>query len=81
MHPDESTLPADPWGLTKRERQVLSALCELESNKRVADDLCLSVRTVEAYIVRAMKKIRARGRVQCAVAWALFARGGLSCAA
>lgn len=43
----------NPWGLTPREVQVLSALRRLCSQKAVARELGLSVKTVEAHCYNA----------------------------
>lgn len=47
-------------GLTARERQVLALLAEGCLNKEIADHLCLSVRTVETYRERLMRKLDMR---------------------
>lgn len=43
--------------LTPRERQVLARLAQGLLNKEIADHLCLSVRTVETYRERLMRKL------------------------
>jgi FixJ family two-component response regulator len=45
--------------LTRREREVLEALVEGSSNKRIANDLGISSRTVEIHRSNAMSKIEA----------------------
>lgn len=47
-------------GLTTRERDVLERLVAGMPNKIIAHDLAISVRTVEFYRTRVMKKLRAR---------------------
>ena len=47
-------------GLTTRERDVLQRLRAGMPNKIIAHDLAISVRTVEFYRTRVMKKLRAR---------------------
>jgi two-component system response regulator FixJ len=47
--------------LTGREQDVLKGLIAGRSNRHIADDLAISVRTVEFYRGRAMRKMRARG--------------------
>ena len=49
-------------GLTKREIEVLDRLAAGKSNREIARDLVLSVRTVERHITNIYGKIGARGR-------------------
>jgi len=49
---------ANPWQrLSDRERQVLKFVAEGMSNKEIADNLCLSVRTVEKHRASLMAKL------------------------
>lgn len=48
--------------LTEREREVLTLLAEGMTNKQVADELILSIRTVETHRARIMDKLGLRGR-------------------
>ena len=49
---------SSPWEtLTHREKQVLKLAAEGNSNKRTADVLCLSVKTVEKHRSNLMKKL------------------------
>lgn len=54
--------PALPDGLSEREVQVLRLIAAGLSNREIADNLVLSVRTVETHLNRAYAKIGARGR-------------------
>jgi DNA-binding NarL/FixJ family response regulator len=56
--------------LTTREVEVLRLLAGGESNRAIADRLCLSLRTVERHITNIYAKIGARGRAD-ATAFAL----------
>lgn len=48
----------DPYGsLTGRERQVLQLVAEGLTNRQVAEDLCISHRTVETHRSRLMQKL------------------------
>lgn len=47
--------------LTLREREVLQGLVAGKTNKDIAQDLTISVRTVEFYRSRTMRKMHARG--------------------
>jgi DNA-binding NarL/FixJ family response regulator len=57
-------------GLSPREIEVLRLLAAGRTNKEVADELVLSVRTVERHILHIYEKIGARGRAD-AIAFAL----------
>jgi DNA-binding NarL/FixJ family response regulator len=60
--------------LSRREIEVLQLIARGSSNQHIADDLVLSVRTVERHITNGYAKIGARGRAD-ATAYAL--RAGL----
>jgi DNA-binding CsgD family transcriptional regulator len=69
-------------GLTQREREVLDRLAAGKSNREIAIELVLSVRTVERHIENIYQKIGASGRVSRAVATAYaFTHGVASGAA
>ena len=61
---------AHPDGLTERELDVLRLLAGGRTNKEIAEELVLSVRTVERHIGNLYGKISARGRAD-ATAYAL----------
>ncbi len=74
-----SSAPADgappsrqrlPGGLTAREVEVLRLIAAGRSNREIADELVLSVRTVERHITNLYGKIDARGKAD-ATAYAL----------
>ena len=67
--------PLYPDGLSQREVQVLHLVAGGKSNSEIADELDLSVRTVERHITNIYAKINARGRAE-AMAYAL--RQGLA---
>ncbi len=46
--------------LTSRERQVLERIVVGRLNKQIADDLCISIKTVEAHRANIMEKLGAR---------------------
>ena len=48
--------------LTGREREVLQLIAEGLSNQRIADELVISVKTVEAHKAHIMSKLHARNR-------------------
>ena len=60
----EKTTPA---GLTGRETEVLRLVASGKTNKEIAEDLVLSIRTVERHIGNIYSKIGARGRADATV--------------
>ncbi|HUE75193.1 MAG TPA: response regulator transcription factor, partial [Chloroflexota bacterium] len=74
MGAGESAGIANPDRLTDREVAVLQLLAHGKSNKQIAEDLVLSVRTVEHHVAHLYAKIGAHGRVD-ATTYAL--RNGL----
>ena len=52
----------DVAGLTAREAEVLRLVAQGQSNKEIAAELVLSVRTVERHITNLYGKIDARGK-------------------
>jgi ATP/maltotriose-dependent transcriptional regulator MalT len=57
-------------GLTRRERQVAAVIAQGLSNQEIADDLVVSVKTVEAHVSRILSKLGFSSRAQIA-AWAV----------
>ncbi len=54
----ESALSDSPWDtLSPREREVLKLIAEGYKNKEIADDLCISLKTVEKHRANLMKKL------------------------
>ena len=60
----------DVGGLTDREAEVLRLVAKGQSNKEIAAELVLSVRTVERHITNLYGKIDARGKAD-ATAYAI----------
>jgi DNA-binding NarL/FixJ family response regulator len=54
--------PAVPDGLTAREAEILRLVAVRRTNKEIAAELFLSVRTVERHVQNAYRKIDARNR-------------------
>ncbi|MFQ6029367.1 MAG: LuxR C-terminal-related transcriptional regulator, partial [Dehalococcoidia bacterium] len=57
------TQPLYPDGLTRREVEVLRLIARGKSNREIAEELVLSVRTVERHIANIYGKTNAHGRV------------------
>lgn len=57
---------APPDGLTNREVEVLRLVAGGRTNNEIAEELVLSVRTVERHITNVYRKIGARGRADAA---------------
>ena len=57
-------------GLTKRERQVAAVVAQGLTNQEIADELVVSLKTVEAHVTRILSKLGFSSRAQIA-AWAV----------
>lgn len=53
--------------LTKREMEVLKAAAQGMSNKDIAEELCLSVRTVEAHLTTILNKLGVGSRTEAVI--------------
>lgn len=63
--PDAEARPQDPWdSLSEREQQVIVAVARGYANREIAEQLHLSVKTVETYRARAMEKLGLPNRAQ-----------------
>lgn len=59
----------NPWGLTPREIETMTLLTECGCSKQVADRMGVSGKTVDKFVVNAMRRIGARTRMQVVVMW------------
>jgi ATP/maltotriose-dependent transcriptional regulator MalT len=66
-----------PAGLTEREVEILSHVASGRSNQQIADDLVLSVRTVERHLATIYQKLGVSGRSARAAAVTFAHREGL----
>jgi DNA-binding CsgD family transcriptional regulator len=57
---------AEPLPFSAREREIITLLAQGLSNREVADRLCLSVRTIEGHIYRAMARAGVANRDELA---------------
>ena len=58
--------PSPPDGLTPRETEVLSLIAAGRSNRQMAEDLYLSIRTVERHVANIYRKIDVHNRAEAA---------------
>jgi DNA-binding NarL/FixJ family response regulator len=66
--------PAEPFGLTPREREVLELLAEGRTNPQIAQVLFISAKTVGIHVSNILAKLGVANRVEAA---AIAHRGGL----
>jgi DNA-binding CsgD family transcriptional regulator len=71
---DAPTSPADDWGLTAREREVLLLVADGRSNGEIAELLVISRKTASVHVSNILGKLGVSGRVEAA---ALAHRSGL----
>jgi predicted ATPase/DNA-binding CsgD family transcriptional regulator len=65
-HPER---PVRPGGLTRREQEIAALIAQGKSNREIAGELYLGVRTVEAHITRILTRLGYSSRIEIAV-WA-----------
>lgn len=53
--------------LTKQEQQVLARVARGQSNARIAQELYVSIRTVESHLYRLFKKLKVTSRTEAAI--------------
>jgi DNA-binding CsgD family transcriptional regulator/tetratricopeptide (TPR) repeat protein len=58
--------PADPFGLTPRERQVLTYLGQGHTNKRIARELFISEKTASVHVSNILAKLQVTNRSEAA---------------
>ena len=57
---------ADPFGLTPRERQVLTALARGATNREIAEELFMAEKTASVHVSRILSKLEVRSRTEAA---------------
>ena len=68
--PSDSSLNPNTDNLTKRENEILRLIASGMTNKQIAEDLCISAKTVDTHRTRIMKKIKAHNTA-CLVRFAI----------
>lgn len=64
----------NPWGLPRREAEVMSGLTEFGLSKSVALDLGISHKTVSTYLKRSKDRMSARTIMHAVLMWDRWAR-------
>ncbi|MDT0306801.1 AAA family ATPase [Streptomyces sp. DSM 44917] len=75
QEPAPASAPADPFGLTRRELDVLSLVAAGRSNRQIAQELFISPKTASVHVSNILAKLEVSGRGEAA---ALAHRLGLS---
>ncbi len=52
------------YGLTLREQEITTLICDGKSNKEISDILCISLQTVKDYTSKIYKKTKTHSRIQ-----------------
>jgi predicted ATPase/DNA-binding CsgD family transcriptional regulator len=76
-HPVQDRANAAYGGLTRREREVVSAVARGMTNREVADALFIAEKTVEMHVSNSLNKLGFRSRTQL-TAWAVARGAGLA---
>ena len=64
--PTAPPAPADPFGLTEREREVLALVAAGRSNGQIAAELFISRKTASVHVSNILAKLGVAGRVEAA---------------
>ena len=62
----EPVARADTFGLSRREREVLSLIAEGRTNREIGERLFISQKTVGVHVGNILAKLRVSGRVEAA---------------
>ena len=65
----------EPWGLSRREREVLELLVDGRSNREIGDVLFISNKTVSVHVTHIMDKLGVSRRTEAAM---LALRSGIA---
>jgi DNA-binding CsgD family transcriptional regulator len=64
--------PANPWGLTRREAEILTWLIELEARRDVMEQLKSGECAYDAHLSSARKKLNAKTSMGAVLRWAYW---------
>ena len=64
---DRSPAPADPWGLSDREREVLALLVEGRTNRQIGEALFISDKTASVHVTHILVKLGVSSRTEAAL--------------
>ena len=64
---DDAEEPTEYTVLTQREEEILRAIVEGRSNKRISDTLFISVETVKSHVKSIYQKLQVKSRVEAAM--------------
>jgi DNA-binding CsgD family transcriptional regulator len=64
--PEEPVLAEEPFGLTPRERQVLTLVAEGRTNREIGDTLYMAEKTASVHVSRILSKLGVRSRTEAA---------------
>jgi DNA-binding NarL/FixJ family response regulator len=67
MVPQSIAIPPAVAALTPREREVLKLIACGASNREIADELCVTERTVKNYVTKILSALELRDRTQVAI--------------
>jgi DNA-binding CsgD family transcriptional regulator len=59
----------NPWGLSGMQCEIMNRLVMGRTPKEIAEEFCLSFKTIEIHIMRTKSKMDARNRVHAAAMW------------
>jgi len=59
-------LPADEYGLTEREREVLASLVDGRTNREIAEAMFISVKTASVHVSNILRKLGVANREEAA---------------
>jgi DNA-binding NarL/FixJ family response regulator len=65
--PAKPEIPPEVAALTPREREVLKLIAKGANNKEIAQELCLTERTVKNYVTKILSGLELRDRTQAAI--------------
>ena len=63
---EQQKKPGDPIALMSREREILKAIIDGQSNKEISDALYISIETVKSHVKSIFQKLQVRNRVEAA---------------